>query len=53
MLSQQREHDLNVIDSRFSLDADSREVRTRQTDVILDTLLQVANLNLKQEGEQK
>jgi hypothetical protein len=53
MLSQQRDHDLNVINSRFSLDADSRAVKTRETDVILDTLLQVANLNLKQPGEQK
>jgi predicted anti-sigma-YlaC factor YlaD len=53
MLSQQREHDLNAIDSRFRLDADSREVKARETDVILDTLIQVANLNLKQPGEQK
>lgn len=53
MLSQQREHDLNAIDSRFRLDADSSEVKARETDLILDTLIQVANLNLKQPGEQK
>ncbi len=53
MISQQHEQDLNVIDSRLKLDADSREVKTKQTDAILDTLIQVANLNLKQAGEQK
>jgi predicted anti-sigma-YlaC factor YlaD len=53
MLSQQREHDLNAIDSRFTLDADNHAVKARETDVILDTLIQVANLNLKQPGEQK
>lgn len=53
MLSQQRERDLNAIDSRFNQDADRRAIKARETDVILDTLIQVANLNLKQPGEQK
>ena len=53
MLSQQREHDLNAIDSRFTLDADNHAAKARETDAILNTLIQVANINLKQAGEQK
>jgi len=52
-LALQRERDMNAVNTRIDKVIDNEEVKTRQTDTILETLLQVANLNLKQPGEQK
>lgn len=52
-LSQQREQDVNGINTRVDKVIENNEIRARQIDAILDTLLQIANLNLKQPGDQK
>ncbi len=52
-VSMQREQDINAVNARFDKVADNVEVKARQTDEILETLLQIANLNLKQPGDQK
>lgn len=52
-LSLQRNQDMNAVNTRFDRVVDNVENRARQTDEILETLLQIANLNLKQPGEQK
>jgi anti-sigma factor RsiW len=52
-ISLQREQDMNAVNARIDKVIDDSEVKARQTDTILETLLQVANLNLKQPGEQK
>jgi hypothetical protein len=46
-ISQQRAQDLDVINIRFDSIEASHAIDTRQTDAILDTLLQVAELRLK------
>ena len=52
-VSLQREQDLRAINTRLDTTIDTFQAKARQTDDILDTLLQIANLNLKQPGEQK
>lgn len=53
VLSQEQEHSQATLNARLDEEANARETKTRQTDAVLDTLIQVANLNLKQTGEQK
>lgn len=53
VVSSQREQDLNDVNTRLDKVVENNESRARQTDAILDTLLQIANLNLKQPGDQK
>ncbi len=52
-VSLQREQDITAVNARLDKVVDNVEVKTRQTDEILETLLQIANLNLKQPGDQK
>jgi hypothetical protein len=52
-VSLQRQQDVNVLNTRIDKVIDESEVKNRQTDAILETLLQIANLNLKQPGDQK
>jgi hypothetical protein len=52
-VSQQREQDIGAVNARLDKTAENFDVKTRQTDEILETLLQIANLNLKQPGDQK
>ncbi len=52
-VSLQREQDMNAVSTRIDKVVDNVESRARQTDEILETLLQIANLNLRQPGEQK
>jgi hypothetical protein len=52
-VSLQREQDVNATNARLDKVVENFESRTRQTDAILETLLQIANLNLKQPGDQK
>ncbi len=52
-LSVQREQDIRTVNARLDTAVDNFQTKARQTDDILDTLLQIANLNLKQPGEQK
>jgi hypothetical protein len=47
IISQQRAQDLNLINLRFDGIEASSTLETRQTDAILNTLLQVAELKLK------
>ncbi len=53
LLSQQQDRNLATISTRLDTESISRETKEKQTDAVLDTLIQVANLNLKQPGEQK
>mgnify|MGYP001118307061 CR=1 FL=1 len=52
-VSLQRQEDLNSVNIRLDKIVEDNEIRARQTDAILDTLLQIANLNIKQTGDQK
>ncbi len=52
-VSLQRAQDINAVNARLDKVTDNAEVKARQTDEILETLLQIANLNLKQPGDQK
>ncbi len=52
-VSVQHEQDMNGVTARLDKVVENNETRARQTDDILDTLLQIANLNLKQPGDQK
>jgi hypothetical protein len=52
-VSLQHEQDVNATNARLDKVVDTFESRSRQTDSILETLLQIANLNLKQPGDQK
>jgi len=52
-VSLQREQDINAVNARLDKVVDNVEVKAHQTDEILETLLQIANLNLKQPGDQK
>ncbi len=49
----QRAQDINAVNARLDKVVDNVDVKARQTDEILETLLQIANLNLKQPGDQK
>ena len=51
-VSQQRDQDLNRLNTRLDNFAEANETKFRQTDEILETLLQIIT-NLKQPGEQK
>jgi hypothetical protein len=46
-ISARRQTDLNVIDNRINSLAATGEMKSNQTDAILETLLQVAELNIK------
>lgn len=50
-VAQQRAQDLDVINVRFDSIEENHDIDTQQTDAILDTLLQFAELGLKQTGE--
>jgi hypothetical protein len=52
-VSLQRDQDMGRINTRFDTVVENFDAKARQTDTILDTLLQIANLNLKQPGDQK
>jgi hypothetical protein len=52
-VSQQQAQDLNAVNSRIDKVIEDTETRARQTDTILETLFQIANLNLRQPGEQR
>jgi hypothetical protein len=52
VLTVQREQDLNRINSRVDRVVEANETKSRQTDEILETLLQIVS-NLRQPGEQK
>ena len=52
-LAQQRAQDLNLISARFESADLNDTLKARQTDAILDTLLQVAELKLREGGDQK
>jgi predicted anti-sigma-YlaC factor YlaD len=52
-ISLQRSQDLTAINARFNSAAENDDQKARQTDAILDTLLQVAELSIKQPGGQK
>jgi hypothetical protein len=52
-LAQQRAQDLNLIRARFESADENDTLKARQTDAILDTLLQVAELKLREGGDQK
>jgi len=52
-VSLQREQDVNATNARLDKVVENFESKARQTDAILETLLQIANLNLKQPGDQK
>jgi predicted anti-sigma-YlaC factor YlaD len=52
-VSLQRQEDLNGLNVRLDKIVEDNEIRARQTDAILETLLQIANLNIKQAGDQK
>ncbi len=47
VVSSERERDLTYVNNRFSRLVTNNEVRSNQTDAILETLLQVADLKLK------
>jgi hypothetical protein len=52
-VSLQRSQDLNALNARMDNAAENAESRARQTDAILEMLLQVAELRIRQTGEQK
>lgn len=52
-VSLQRQEDLGTINTRIDSLAESSEAQARQTNAVLDTLLQFANISLRQPGEQK
>jgi hypothetical protein len=52
-VSLQRQEDLNGLNARLDKIVEDNEIKARQTDAILETLLQIANLNIKQTGDQK
>jgi hypothetical protein len=52
-VSQQHTRDLTAVNARLDSAVERSEARANQTDVILDTLLQIANQNIKQNGDQK
>ena len=52
-VSLQRSQDLNALNARLDSVAENAESRARETDAILETLLQVAELRIRQTGEQK
>ncbi len=52
-VSLQRQEDLGTVNARVDSLADASDAKARQTDAVLDTLLQFANLSLRQPGEQK
>jgi hypothetical protein len=52
-VSLQRQQDLNSVNVRLDKIVEDNEIKARQTDAILETLLQIANLNIKQTGDQK
>ena len=52
-VSQQNEQDFATINARLDSAVERSEARANQTDAILDTLLQIANQNIKQNGDQK
>lgn len=52
-VSAQQTQDMNAVNTRIDKVADAVDTKARQTDTILETLLQVANLNLKQPGDPK
>jgi hypothetical protein len=52
-VSLRREQDVNAVNARLDKVVENFDSKARQTDSILETLLQIANLNLKQPGEQK
>jgi len=52
-VSLQRSQDRNALNARVDAVAESAEGHARETDAILETLLQVAELRIRQIGEQK
>ena len=52
-VSLQRSQDLNALNTRMDNAAENAESRARQTDAILEMLLQVAEQRIRQTGEQK
>ena len=52
-VSQQHGQDFATINARLDSAVERSETRANQTDAILDTLLQIANQNIKQNGDQK
>ena len=52
-VSLQRNQDLNALNARLDSLAENAASRARQTDAILEMLLQVAELRIRQTGEQK
>jgi hypothetical protein len=52
-VSMQREADINGLSKRIEKVVDDFEAEGSQTDAILETLLQIANLNFEQPGDQK
>jgi len=52
-VSLQQEQDFDVMNTRLNQAAAGIATKDRQTDAILDTLIQVANLSLRQPGEEK
>ncbi len=52
-VSLQRQEDLGTINARVDNLAEASSAKARQTDAVLETLLQFANTSLRQPGEQK
>jgi hypothetical protein len=52
-VSLQQDENVNAINARLDKAAASNELKFNQTDAILETLLQVAELRIRQTGEQK
>ena len=52
-VSLERQQELNRMNARLDMIVENHEAKTRETDSILETLIQVANINLRQAGEQK
>jgi len=52
-LAQQRAQDLGLINARFESANENDTLKARQTEAILDTLLQVAEMKLREGGEQR
>jgi hypothetical protein len=52
-VSRQHQEDMQSLDARLLNMAETSENKSRQTDAILDTLVQVANMSFRQPGDQR